>query len=129
MFSNTHLDLPYLRRCKVNLLSIVTDGKYPNKTMEWIIKEDVEYATYLGDCVDNNWTWPVLQLWKKYVNKKKWKEQNAKDKALPKHKKIKLKPNYIFKFGKYKGKKVSTVKLIDRQYIDWLNKETKYYVR
>ncbi|HPQ79868.1 MAG TPA: hypothetical protein PLG47_05410 [Candidatus Dojkabacteria bacterium] len=133
MFSNSHLNLPNLRRCKVNPLSILTDGKYKGKTFQEVIIEDVEYATYLGDCIDNNWTWPTYILWREQMRLKrveKYKKANPiQTKNTKPIKKIKLKAEGIFTFGKYRGKRISFIKKIDRSYIDWLNKETKYYIQ
>lgn len=65
MFSNKHLDLDPLRRCKIVLDSVLTEGEYKGKTFSELLDLDLNHATYLGDKVDNNWTWPVLQKWKK----------------------------------------------------------------
>lgn len=125
MFSNKHLNLCSLRRQKVNLESILTEGKYKGKTFLEVLRADLKYATYLGDEVNSNWTWPVLVEWKKLMFKDKYKAQNAIDKTKSK---IGLSSNSYFKFGKYKGKKIATIKKQDPSYIEWLNKETKYKI-
>lgn len=125
MFSNKHLNLCSLRRKKVNLESILTEGKYKGKTFLEVLRTDLKYATYLGDEVDSNWTWPVHVEWKKLMLKDKYKVQNQIAKSGPK---TNLSSKSYFKFGKYKGKRISTIKIQDPSYIEWINKETKYQI-
>lgn len=109
-FSNEHLNLPPLRRTKITPATKIMFGKYKGEMMATVIRKDFDYITKLGDEVDPNWTWQMLQLWLKYKPKPKYK-------ALMLHDKI--------PFGKYKGITVDNIGITNKQYLVWLIKNTK----